>query len=97
MNRLPQDIIVKPVITERSVDLLEQGKYTFRVAKDANKFEIKSAVETLFNVDVASVHTMNVRGRIKKMGRFEGKTASWKKAIVTLKGDKTIEFFDSLH
>ncbi|GHU52313.1 50S ribosomal protein L23 [Clostridia bacterium] len=97
MARLPQDIILKPVVTERSVDLLEQNKYTFRVAKNANKFEIKSAVESLFKVDVEKVHTMNVRGRTKRMGRSEGKTASWKKAIITLKGDKTIEFFDSLH
>jgi large subunit ribosomal protein L23 len=97
MARLAQDIILKPVITERAVDLLETGKYTFKVAKDANKFEIKSAVESLFKVEVAKVHTMHVRGRSKRMGRYEGKTSSWKKAIITLKGDKTIEFFDSLH
>jgi large subunit ribosomal protein L23 len=98
MNKLPQDIILKPVITERSVDILENGKYTFKVAKDANKLEIKYAVEKLFKVDVLKVNTMNVRGHSKRVGRFEGKTASWKKAIVTLKPDsKSIEFFDSLH
>lgn len=98
MEKLSQDIILAPVITERSVDLLEQNKYTFKVAKTANKFEIKKAVEELFKVNVATVHTLNVRGRNKRVGRFEGKTASWKKAIVALvPNGKTIEFFDSLH
>jgi len=98
MAKLSQDIIIAPVITERTVDLLEQNKYTFKVAKTANKFEIKNAVEELFKVNVASVHTLNVCGRNKRVGRFEGKTPSWKKAIVALvPNGKTIEFFDSLH
>ncbi len=93
----PQDIILKPVITERSMDDLQAGKYTFKVAKDANKSEIKKAVETLFGVQVAKVNTLNVRGRSKRVGRFVGKTADWKKAIITLKADsKTIEFFEGM-
>lgn len=98
MEKLSQDIILAPVLTERSVDLLEQNKYTFKVAKTANKYEIKNAVEQLFKVNVASVHTLHVHGRNKRVGRYEGKTASWKKAIVSLvPNGKTIEFFDSLH
>lgn len=93
----PQDIILKPIITERSMDDLQTGKYTFKVAKDANKSEIKKAVETLFGVQVAKVNTLNVRGRAKRVGRFMGKTADWKKAIITLKADsKTIEFFEGM-
>lgn len=93
-----QDIIIKPVITEKSMDGLQVGKYTFKVAKDATKPEIKKAVEKLFGVEVAKVTTMNVKGKIKRMGRFEGRTASWKKAIVTLTPDsKTIEFFEGMY
>ena len=72
-------------------------KYTFKVAKDANKLEIADAVEKLFKVSVAKVNTINVRGQARRMGRYEGYTAAWKKAIVTLKTDsKPIEFFDGL-
>ncbi|MDE7098863.1 MAG: 50S ribosomal protein L23 [Ruminococcus sp.] len=92
-----QDIIIKPVITEKSMDELQTGKYTFKVAKDATKSEIKKAVEKLFNVDVAKVTTMNVKGKMKRVGRYEGMTSSWKKAIVTLTPDsKTIEFFEGM-
>ena len=96
--KAPQDIILKPVITERSIDLLPTGKYTFKVAKSANKIEIAKAVETLFKgVKVAKVNTVSVRGRKKRMGRSEGYTPAFKKAIVQLKNDsKSIEFFDSL-
>ena len=95
--KAPQDIIITPVITERSMDNLQAGKYTFKVAKDANKSEIKKAVEKLFGVDVAKVTTMNVNGKEKRMGRYVGKTASWKKAIVTLTEDsKSIEFFEGM-
>ena len=95
--KAPQDIILKPVITEKSIDGLQVGKYTFKVAKDANKVEIADAVEKLFGVKVAKVNTMNVRGRAKRMGLHSGYTASWKKAIVTLTADsKTIEFFDGM-
>lgn len=98
MEKVAQDIIIKPIITEASMDCLRQGKYTFKVAKDANKIEIAKAVEALFKgVKVAKVNTISVRGRKKRMGRNEGYTSDWKKAIVTLKeGSKTIEFFDGM-
>jgi large subunit ribosomal protein L23 len=99
-----QDIVIKPIITEKSIDGLEKGKYTFKVAKDANKLEIKQAVEELFEVEVVKVNTMNCTGRTKRMGKFVGKKPDWKKAIVTVNPDPagknkkgTIEFFDSLH
>ena len=92
-----QDIIVKPIITERSMSLVALKKYTFKVAKDSNKIEIAKAVEELFGVKVAAVNTMNVKGRYKRQGRYEGYQSDWKKAIVTLTEDsKTIEFFDSM-
>lgn len=92
-----QDIIIAPVITEKSMSGIKDKKYTFKVAKDANKIEIANAVKELFKVDVAKVNTVNVRGKARRMGRYEGYTASWKKAIVTLKANsKPIEFFDGL-
>ena len=95
--RTAQDIIIKPVITEKSMDGLQAGKYTFKVAKDATKPEIKKAIEKLFGVEVDKVTTMNVKGKMKRLGRYEGMTASWKKAVVTLTEDsKTIEFFDGM-
>ena len=95
--KIAQDIIIAPVITEKSMAGIADKKYTFKVAKDANKIEIAEAVETLFKVKVAKVNTISVRGKEKRMGRFTGYTASWKKAIVTLKADsKPIEFFDGL-
>ena len=97
MSRLAQDIILRPIITENSMDGIADRKYTFEVAKDANKIEIAKAVEELFGVKVAKVNTMNVRGRYKRMGMHGGYTSSWKKAIVTLTADsKTIEFFDGM-
>ena len=92
-----QDIIIAPIITEKSMAGIADKKYTFKVAKDANKIEIAEAVAKLFKVDVAKVNTINIRGKMKRMGRYSGYTASWKKAIVTLKADsKPIEFFDGL-
>lgn len=91
-----QDIIIKPIITEHSMEALASGKYTFKVAKDANKIEIAKAVEELFNVKVAKVNTISVKGKQKRMGRSIGYRPDWKKAIVTLEGDKTIEFFEGL-
>lgn len=94
---LAQDIVIKPIITEKSMSGLQNGKYTFEVAKNANKVEIAKAVEELFGVKVAKVNTLNVRGRYKRMGMNAGYTAAWKKAIVTLTADsKTIEFFDGM-
>ena len=95
--KLAQDIIIKPIITEASMMGIVSKKYTFKVASDANKVEIAKAVEELFGVKVAKVNTINVNGKLRRYGRFEGYTASWKKAIVTLTEDsKTIEFFDGM-
>jgi len=97
MERLAQDIIVRPIITEKSMDGLAERKYTFEVAKNANKIEVKKAVESLFGVKVAKVNTISVKGKKKRMGRSEGYTSDWKKAVVTLTEDsKTIEFFDGM-
>lgn len=91
------DIIIKPVITECSMDMLADKKYTFKVATDANKIEIKKAVEEIFDVKVAKVTTINMDGKLKRMGRYEGRRASYKKAVVKLTEDsKTIEFFESM-
>ena len=92
------DIILAPVITENSMEAMSQRKYTFKVARSANKIEIGQAVEALFpGTKVAAVNTMNCRGRMKRMGRYQGLTAAWKKAVVTLTADsKGIEFFESM-
>ena len=95
--KTPYDVIIKPVITEQSMDIAPEKKYTFKVHPDANKTEVKRAVEEIFDVEVAKVNIMNVKGKKKRMGRFEGMTAASKKAIVTLtKDSKEIEFFQSL-
>ena len=92
------DIIKRPIITEQSMEAATFKKYTFEVAKDANKIEIGKAVEALFpGTKVRKVNTINVRGRAKRMGRTQGTTPAWKKAVVTLTEDsKTIEFFESM-
>lgn len=95
--RSPHDIIIKPIITERSMDDMTFGKYTFAVDKRANKSEVKKAVETVFGVKVEKVNTMNILGKIKKQGATSGRRASWKKAIVKLTSDsKKIEFFEGM-
>jgi large subunit ribosomal protein L23 len=95
--RLAYDIILKPVITERSMDEAEKKKYTFKVAVDANKTEVKKALEEIFGITIKKVNIMNVSGKIKKMGRSEGRTAASKKVIVTLAPkSKEIEFFQGL-
>ena len=95
--RSAYDVILKPVITEKSMDLTADKKYTFKVAVDADKTAVKNAVEEIFDVNVAKVNIMNVNGKIKRMGRTVGRTAAYKKAIVTLTEDsKEIEFFSSL-
>ena len=92
-----RDIIIKPVLTEKTYASIEDKRYTFVVAKKANKTEIKFAVEEIFNVKVEKVNTLNCRGKLKRMGRNEGYRPDWKKAIVTVtEGSKTIEFFDNL-
>ena len=92
------DIIKRPIITEKSMAQTEFKKYTFEVAKDANKIEIAKAVEEIFGVKVAKVNTLNVHGKAKRLGRYpEGRRPSWKKAMVTLTEDsKTIEFFEGM-
>ena len=97
MTKLAHDIILKPIITEESMMGTAFKKYTFKVAKDANKAEIKSAIEEVFGVKVAKVNTMNCKGHLRRYGRYQGYTPSWKKAIVTLAADSnTIDFFDGL-
>jgi len=81
---LPEEIIVKPVVTEKSNDAVQEGKYTFKVNKKATKIDIKRAVEKLFEVKVVDVKTMIVKGKEKRVGRNVGKTSDWKKAIVTI-------------
>ena len=95
---IAQDIIIRPIITEKSMLGAAEKKYTFEVAKSANKIEIAKACEELFNVKVAKVNTLNVRGQFRRQGRFNGGyTKSWKKAIVTLAADsKNIEFFEGM-
>ena len=90
------EVIIAPVVTEKTNALIQEKKYTFKVAKNANKIEIKKAIEELFKVEVDCVTTLNVRGKMKRVGVHQGKTPDWKKAIVKLKGTKTIEFFESL-
>ncbi|MCI8442251.1 MAG: 50S ribosomal protein L23 [Provencibacterium sp.] len=91
------DVVLRPIITEKSMAGIADRKYTFKVLKTANKIEIARAVEELFGVKVAKVNTMHVRGRFKRQGMHGGYTPSWKKAIVTLKEDsKGIEFFESM-
>ncbi|CAM3883644.1 50S ribosomal protein L23 [Alicyclobacillus pomorum] len=92
----PRDLVKRPVITERSTELMEQGKYVFEVDKRSNKTEIRQAVEKLFGVKVESVHTMRVPGKKKRVGRHVGYTSERKKAIVKLTPDsKPIEIFNS--
>ncbi|MBB1549206.1 MAG: 50S ribosomal protein L23 [Clostridiales bacterium] len=81
---LPEDIIIKPIITEKSNVEMQAGKYTFEVNKKATKVDVKRAVEKLFNVKVLKVNTINVSGKEKRVGRNIGKTADWKKAIVSI-------------
>lgn len=93
-----QDIIIRPIITEKSMNGAAMKKYTFEVAKNAEKIQIKKAVEELFGVKVEKINTLNVRGRLKRQGRHQGYTRSWKKAIVKLTEDsKGIEFFDNMN
>jgi len=95
--RTPYDIILKPVISEKSMADVQDRKYTFKVAVDANKTQVKMAIEEIFGVDVEKVNIMNVNGKVKKMGKNIGRTAASKKAIVTLtEKSKQIEFFQGL-
>lgn len=91
------DVVIRPVITENAMMGAAEKKYTFEVHKDANKTEIKHAIESIFGVKVVNVNTLNVKGKFKRQGRSEGFTSSWKKAIVKLSADsKDIEFFEGM-
>jgi len=97
MMETPYDIIIRPLVTEKSVDMAAERKYVFKVPNEAKKIQIKHAVEALFKgTKVEKVATMRVSGKLKRRGRTTGRTASWKKAIVTLTVDsKPIEVFES--
>lgn len=88
-----RDIIKRPIITEKSTDLMAQNKYTFEVDMRATKPQIKAAVEEIFGVKVEKVNTARVRGKLRRMGRHEGYTSDWKKAVVTLQPGHSIEVF----
>ncbi len=91
------DVLVRPVTTERNTDLMQQGRYTFEVAPDANKIQIKEAVETAFDVKVLAVNTMNVHRKLRReRTRFRGYRSGWKKAIVTLAPGDKIEIFEGV-
>ena len=97
MAKTAYDIIRKPIITEKSMNATAEKKYTFKVDVNANKIEIKKAVEEIFGVTVEKVTTMRVLGKVKRMGATSGKRPDWKKAVVKLTADsKTIEFFDGM-
>jgi large subunit ribosomal protein L23 len=94
---ISHDIIIRPVITEKSMIGATEKKYTFEVAKTAGKIEIARAVEEIFKVKVAKVNTVSVRGKFRRQGRSEGYTRSWKKAVIKLTEDsKPIEFFEGM-
>lgn len=96
--KTPQQIVKRPIVlTEKGSDMRERmNQLIFEVDRDANKIQIKSAIQTLFNVTVLDVNTMIVRGRMRRMGRTYGKTQNWKKAIVTLKKGDKIDYFEAL-
>lgn len=91
----PREIIIRPVITEHSYDMMSKNTYTFEVAKEANKIEIAKAVEAIFNVKVVKVNTLNVKSKPKRVRYAIGRTRTWKKAMVTLKEGDTIELFNA--
>jgi large subunit ribosomal protein L23 len=91
----PRDIVIRPVISEKSYDLIEHNRYTFEVAKTASKPQIADAVSEIFGVTVTSVNTMNVTGKPRRVRVAKGKTRDWKKAIVTLREGDSIEFFQA--
>lgn len=92
----PREIIKKPIVTEKSTRLMELNKYCFAVDRRASKIQIKEAIETIFKVKVLDVNTMRMLGKLKRMGRHEGRRPSWKKAIVTLEPGSRIEFFEGV-
>lgn len=95
LGKDPREVIIRPVITEHSYDMMELNKYTFEVAKDSNKVEIAQAIEAIFDVTVTKVNTINVKSKPKRQRGHLGRTRTWKKAMVTLKPGDTIELFAS--
>lgn len=91
----PRDIIIRPVISEKSYEMIEQNRYTFEVAKTASKPQIATAISEIFDVTVSKVNTINVTGKPRRVRAAKGKTRDWKKAIVTLKQGDSIEFFQA--
>lgn len=91
----PRDVLIRPLITEKTSMMMQENKYAFQVALNANKVEIRQAVEQIFDVKVLSVNTVRVLGKIKRMGRTQGKRSDYKKAIVKLAAGETIEFFQA--
>jgi len=91
-----RDILIRPLITEKTNDLMGENKYTFIVSPGANKIEIRKAVEKIFKVKVLAVNTINVLGKVKRMGKTKGKRSDYKKAIVKLAQGETIEFFEEM-
>ena len=91
----PRDIILRPIVSEKSYDMIEDNRYTFEVAKTASKPEIADAIAEIFNVTVTNVNTMNVTGKPRRLRYNKGVTRSWKKAIVTLQDGDSIEFFEN--
>ena len=89
----PREIIIRPIITENTYDMMEEGVYTFEVAKDSNTVEVRQAIEALFNVHVTKVNTLNVKSKPKRLRQQPGRTRTWKKAMVTLAEGETIELF----
>ena len=94
--RTPQDVILRPIVSEKSYSRMAEKVYQFRVAKDANKEEIKAAVEALFKVRVEKVNTIHVHPKAKRRGVFQGFTSSWKKAIVRINAADSISFFEGI-
>jgi large subunit ribosomal protein L23 len=92
----PHQIIIRPLITEKNTNLMQLNKYCFEVDRTANKPQIRRAIEALFNVHVTAVHTMNVRGKMRRRGKDFGYTAGWKKAVVTLAPGDRIELFEGV-
>lgn len=90
-----RDILIKPIVTEKSTALMEERKYTFRVPLSATKIQIRQAVEQIFKVKVQAVNTMRYEGKRKRLGRTQGRRSDWKKAVVTLKPGETIELFEA--
>ena len=93
---IPEEIIIKPIVTEKSSSVLAEGKYTFKVAKKATKVQIANAVESLFNVKVLNVNTMMVKGKEKRVGANTGRRPDWKKAIVTLSKGEVINAIEGV-